>query len=111
MNNALITSEDVLKDDMVKDLSPELNERATQLTDIIEALQKVGGSSHWAVLKKYVFDGELDKARRSLAKEDDPTKMFRLQGDIRTGEKLNLESLIAKYRNELEGIKRKLNER
>jgi hypothetical protein len=110
MNNANLITEDSIFDEYTKDSSPLLRERAGELAEIIDALQNVGGSTHWQVLQKYVFNVDLDKAKRSLAKEKDTVEMFRLQGDIRTGEKFNLESLIAKYRNELLAIKKQLHE-
>ncbi len=108
MNNAFIIKEDVLKEDEGKDPTPALNNRAEQLTDIIEALENIAGSNYWKVLQKYVFGVELSKARKSLAKERDTTEMFRLQGDIRSLERINLETLVEKYRNELTTVKSKL---
>lgn len=109
MNNAFLT-EDVLGEEKVQDISPQLRQRIQELTDVIEALQNVGGSKHWLVLQKYVFDVDLDKAKRRLALEKDTTEMFRLQGEIRFGEKFDLENLITKHRNELTAIKQKLHE-
>lgn len=109
MNNAFILKEDVLKEDSKNDPSPLLHQRAEQLTEMIEALENIGSSSYWKVLKKFVFDVDLAKARRSLAKEKDTTEMFRLQGEIRWGEKLSIENLLVKYRNELVTIKSKIN--
>ena len=108
MNNAFIT-QDVLSEESPKDNQPELRARAEGLTDVIEALQNVGGSSYWKVLQKYVFEVDLEKARRSLAKEESTTEIFRLQGEIRWGGKFSLENLIEKYRNELKTISSKLN--
>ena len=109
MNNAFIT-QDTLKEENTKDVLPELRQRTEVLTDVIEALQNVGGSSYWKVLQKYVFDVDLDKAKRSLAKEKDTTEMFRLQGEIRSGERFSLETLITKYRNDLQTLRKKINE-
>lgn len=109
MINAFTTMEDTLKEERVIDFSPELRERAQQLTDVIEALQKIESSVYWKVLQKYVFEVDLDKAKRRLAKEKDTIEMFRLQGEIRWGEKFHLASLNEKYRNELQAIKQKLN--
>lgn len=100
--------QDVLKDEGQKDPSPLLLKRAEQLGDIIEALQNIAGSSYWKVLQKNVFDVDLDKARRSLVKEESTTEIFRLQGEVRLGERYSLEKLLEKYRNELQIIKRKV---
>lgn len=110
MNNAIMTTEESIFDEIKKDSSPLLRERADELAVVIDALQNIGGSAHWQVLQKYIFNVDLEKAKRSLAKEKDTIEMFRLQGDIRTGEKLNLETLIFKYRNELLKIKKQLHE-
>lgn len=110
MNNATITTENVVFEEIKKDSSPLLRERAEILSDVIEALQNIGGSSHWQVLQKYVFDVDLEKAKRSLVNSKDTTEMFRLQGEIRFGEKFSIENLILKYRNELLAIKKQLHE-
>ena len=106
MNNAYLKTED--EKEPQKEVF--LRERLTQLTDLIEALTAIAGSSHWLVLKQNVFDVDLDKAKRSLAKEKDTTEIFRLQGEIRWGEKFNLEKLLQKHRDELTAIRKEINE-
>ena len=101
MNNAFINKEVVAQDSLSR-------EKVEKTTEVIEALQNIIGSSYWEVLKKNVFDVDLDKAKRSLAKEKDTTEIFRLQGEIRWGEKFNLENLLEKHRNELLGIRKQL---
>ena len=103
MNNAFITNE--IEDE--KD-STLLREKVDKTTEIIEALQNIAGSNYWKVLQQNVFDVDLDKAKRRLAIEKDTTEIFRLQGEIRWGEKFDLEKLLAKYRNELLGIRKQL---
>lgn len=103
MNNALITTEDEMQN-----AQPLLRERVTQLTEIIEALEKIGSSSYWTILQQNVFDVDLSKAKSRLAKEKDTTEIFRLQGEIRWGEKFSLENMLSKYRNELLGIRKQL---
>lgn len=103
MNNAFIkevTSEE--------ESSVLLREKIETTTEIVEALQNITNSSFWKVIKKYVFDVDLEKAKRSLAKEKDTTELFRLQGQILWGEKYDLEKLLKKYRDELLVIKEKL---
>lgn len=102
--------EDSVFEEVHRDSSPLLRERAGVLADIIDALQNIGGSSHWQVLQKYVFDVDLERAKRSLVQSKDTTEMFRLQGEIRFGEKFSIDSLILKYRNELQAIKKQLHE-
>lgn len=108
MNNASILQEEAPEKKV--DTSVILQERVTQLTDIIEALQNIAGSSYWKVLQKYVFDVELAKSKRRLEVEGDTTEMFRLQGEARLGRRYHLDKLLSKYRDELTTIKKKINE-
>lgn len=110
MANNAFSIKETLQEEVEKDSSIPLRKRAEELTDIIDALQNIGGSSYWKVLQKHVFDVDLLKAKRRLVLEDDTTEMFRLQGEIRWGEKFNLENLIEKYRNELQTVRKKINE-
>lgn len=99
-NNAFVLQEDSDKKDVLD------RQRIEFLNETIEALVQIAGSNYWKVLQKNVFDGDLEKAKRSLAKEENPTEMFRLQGEIKWGEKFNLEKLLDKYRNELKALKK-----
>lgn len=103
MNNAYLAEEDE-----VVDSAPVHRQRIEELTSIIEALQNIAGSSYWKVLKQFVFDVDLDKAKRRIAKEKDTTEIFRLQGLIQWGEKFDLEELLTKYRNELTTLRKNL---
>ncbi len=85
-------------------------EQVNRLTEVIEALNNIQGSSYWLVLKQYVFDVELSKSKRRLEIESDTTEMFRLQGEIRLAKRFDLEKLIVDKRNELSAIRKKLNE-
>lgn len=105
MNNANLIMED---EKPIKDNSTILREKVERLTEIIEALQHIGGSSYWVTLQKYVFNVDLAKAKRRLAKEKDTIEIFRLQGNIEWGDKLNLEALLTKYRDELTIIRKQL---
>ncbi len=103
MNNA-----SVLIEEEVQDNSHLMREKIVRLTETIEALQNIAGSSYWLVLKQNVFDVDLDKAKRRLAKEKDTTEIFRLQGEIGWGEKFSLETLLTKYRNELSAVRKQV---
>lgn len=92
----------------VVDATPLLREQVERLTEIIEALQNIAGSSYWKVLQQQVFNVDLQKAKRRLAIEKDTTEIFRLQGEIGSLEKLSLEKLLKSKRNELETIRKKL---
>ena len=107
MNNAYINKE---YEDVSDQNLPILRGQVTRLTEVIEALTNIQGSSYWKILEQEVFVVDLEKAKRSLAKTNDTTEMFRLQGEIRWAEKFNLEKLIQRYRSELSAIKNKLNE-
>ena len=102
MNNAFINKEIPEEESSVL-----LREKVDKTTEIIEALQNIAGSSYWKVLEN-VFEVDLAKAKSRLAKEKDTTEIFRLQGEIRWGEKFDLEKLLEKYRNELLGIRKQL---
>ncbi len=106
MNNAEIILEDI--NQFAREFAPIYRERADELTNIIEALQNIAGSSYWKVLKQFVFDVDLDKAKRRLVAEKDTTEIFRLQGEIRWGDKFDLEKLLDQYKKELIGIRNKI---
>jgi len=86
-----------------------LTERLEELTEIVGALRSILGSKHWTVLQKQIFDVELEKAKKSLAKENDTTEVFRLQGKIRGNSIVKLENYLEKFEHELQAIKYKLN--
>lgn len=103
MNNAIVFSE---RDESEK--IPFYRGKAEELTEVIEALQQIVNSSYWKVLTQHVFEVDLLKAKSRLASEKDTTEIFRLQGEIRWGEKFDLEKLIKTKRNELDIIKQNL---
>ena len=103
MNNAYIN-----KGIPEEESSVLLREKVEKTTNVIEALENIASSGYWKVLQQNVFDVDLSKAKSRLAKEKDTTEIFRLQGEIRWGEKFDLEKLLEKYRNELLGIRKQL---
>ena len=107
MNNAFVT-QDVLKEDVVNDPSPLLEKRAQELTDIVEALEKIVSSSYWQVLKQYEFDDTLQSLLVELGEEKDTVKIFRLQGEIKRAKKYSLEKLLIDRRQELARVKQQL---
>jgi hypothetical protein len=108
MNNAFAIK-DVLDEKPERDVSPLLRKRAQELTDIVEALQNIAGSSHWKVLQKYEFDDTLSSLLVELGNETDTVKIYRLQGEIKRAKKFVLEKLLADRRVELERIRKQLN--
>lgn len=107
LNNAKIIED--YEDQSTTNL-PVLREQVTELTEVIEALSNIANSSYWKVLKQFVFDVDLEKAKRRLVIEKDTTEIFRLQGEIRWGEKFSLEKLLQDKRSKLEDIRKKINE-
>lgn len=106
MNNAQLIMEE--EEPTNQEAAVALREKVERLTEIIEALNHIAGSSYWEVLRKHVFNVDLAKAKRRLAREKDTIEIFRLQGNIEWGDKLNLEALVTKYRDELTAIRKKL---
>jgi hypothetical protein len=104
MNNALLIQEE----------EPEVKktyqrEEAGELVDTIEALKAVLSSAHWKVLQKFIFEVELNKSKSRLESESDTTEIFRLQGELRTGKRYDLEHLLKRKLEKLESIKSQLN--
>lgn len=97
MNNAYMQTEEDVSDES----SILSREKVETLSVIVEALQNIAGSSYWKVVEQNVFNVDLEKAKRRLVNEKDTVEIFRLQGEIRWGEKFNLEKLLHKYREEL----------
>lgn len=83
-------------------------EKVERLTEIIEALQNIANSNYWKVLQNNVFDVELAKSKRRLEGANDPTEIFRLQGEIKLGRRYQLEKLLTKYRDELTSISKNI---
>ena len=104
MNNAFINKEAQSEEQS----SVLLREKTERLTELIEALNNVISSNYWKVLQQNVFDVELIKSKRRLEVESDTTEIFRLQGEVRLGRRYNLEKLLTKYRDELQGIRKQL---
>ena len=106
MNNSKI----LVEEEISKEANVTLREQITQTTEILEALQNIAGSSYWQVLKQHIFDNDLRKVQNRLAVESDEKEIFRLQGEIRVWNKTNLEKLLVNKRNELQALRKKLNE-
>ena len=105
MNNAFINKE---YEEVSDKTLVSYREQGTRLTEVIEALQNIQSSSYWKVLKQYVFDVDLEKAKRRLVNSKDTTEIFRLQGEIEWGEKLDLQKIYDKKKAELLAISQKL---
>ncbi len=110
MNNSRIAIEDVsLEYEEKMDTQPILREQATELLEIIEALEHVTESKYWKLLQVKVWGGILSGLQRRLNKEKDSQEMFRLQGQIVWAEKYtDLQKLTDVYRTKLTNIKKQL---
>lgn len=105
MNNALI--QNTLEEEAV-DIKPALIERATELTDLVEALSNIAQSEYWQVISKE-FNRDLQSLVGRLENEKDTSVLFSLQGEIRGIKKFDLIKLLEKKRRELESNKQKIN--
>lgn len=92
-----------------EDFSPFLRSRQVILTERIEAVRAVKGSSYWQVIAED-FKDELSKLNRRLRAEKESIEIFRLQGKIEGMEKYtDLDRLEKEYLSELEKINKQLN--
>lgn len=85
MNNAKITLDNVLNEEVPFDATPMLREKEGKLVKIIEALGRVAESEDWQMLEKEVFSGvveSLERRRKSEAEkpEINAPELYRLQG-------------------------------
>ncbi len=111
MNNSYIASESVkLEIEETVDLQPQFRKQVNELTDIIEALEKVNQSSYWKVLQNTIFLDEVETLKNQLAKEDNTTSIYRLQGKIIQAQKYDLDKLITEKRNQLINLKNKIHD-
>ena len=111
MNNSKIVSDNFEEEEI--DLSP-LQDKQGELTQIIEAINRVEVSEDWQKLKKLLLDGvvsnlERQLANESLKKEINPSEIYRLQGQLTWAKKyVDLKKLSEFFRQQLEGIKLRL---
>lgn len=109
MNNSQISFENALELETQVDNQPRLREQATELTEIIESLDKVTQSNYWKVLQKKIFDGILSNLYSRIKNEKDTTEIFRLQGQIVWAEKFaDITKLTDVYRSRLANVKKQL---
>ena len=109
MNNSKIAIENAsLVEEELYDYKPQLRQRETELVELIEALQHLNLSKYWKIVQT-IFEKELNNLQKQLNDENNPTKMYRLQGEIKRAEKFNLSSRLQAYELELTNTRRKLN--
>ena len=110
MNNSKIAIDSALSTtEETYDYKPRLRQRETELVAIIESLQHLVSSKYWQIVQTAVFDKELSNLQKQLIDENDPTKMYRLQGEIKRAEKYNLATRLQAYELELMNIRKNLN--
>lgn len=111
MNNSLIAGESVkLEIETPTDNQPEFRKKATEFSDIIEALEHIQSSNYWKTLENTVFLNEVENLKNQLAKEDNQISMYRLQGKIAQAQKYDLGKLITEKRNQLTNIKKQIHD-
>lgn len=110
MNNAKLTIENVnLEDEKPLDITASLRKREQDIVEVIEALEHIKSSNYWKVLENKVFKGIYHSLLARVVREEKSTEIYRLQGQITWAEKyLDLDKLIAQYRQELSGIRQKI---
>lgn len=105
MNNSTVS--DYLETE-VRDNLPMLRQQLREMTDIVEALEKVSQSNYWILLEDKIFSNEINLLRNLLSKEKDTIEIYRLQGQITRAEKYSFDKMITDYRNKLLNIKNKI---
>ena len=110
MNNSKIAIDSfTLREEPEVDTLPMLREQATELAEIIEALDNVTSSNYWKLLQNKVWGGILSNLQSRMNKEKDPTEIYRYQGQIIWAEKYtDIEKLTDVYRKKLVNLKNKI---
>ena len=115
MNNSFLNLD--LAEEKPVDTSPRLRERETEVVKIIESLNEISGTKEWSTLKKYIFDGlveRLEKELKAEARKDGPdsNKLGKLSGQLLWAERYaTLDKLIVQFRTELTNIRLQLHGR
>lgn len=92
---------------------PDKRERAGRLVVLIESIGKILASTEWSTLKHEEFDAEIPRLTRLLTQEAkkktvDVAELYRYQGRLEEARKYSLDSLLQKYRFELETITKQM---
>ena len=113
MNNSKIAYEN-LEEDEELDQSGFLQRQKGELTQIVEAINRVEASEDWQKLKKLVLDGivlnlERQVLNETTEKEINTPGIYRLQGQLFWARKYaDLKKLSDMYRQQVENIKNQL---
>lgn len=111
MNNSQIVQDALSSlngfDTVDNNRAEELRKRETSLVELISALEHIRASNYWKVIQEE-FVSEIQGLVSQLKKTSDTTEIFRLQGQIVRAEKLDLDKTTESYRQELNGIRKQL---
>lgn len=116
MNNSKIALENIEEEQDADRLSI-LQRQQGEISQVVEAINRVEVSEDWQKLKKLVFDGVLESLERQLYnaasgisnKEIDAPELYRLQGQLVWARKYaDLKKLSDVFRQQLETIKNQI---
>ena len=111
MNNSKIAYENIEENE---DPESYLQRQQGELTQIVEAINRVEVSEDWQKLKKLVLDGIVVNLERQLLnqaveKEVNTAEVYRLQGQLFWARKYaDLKKLSDMYRQQVESIKNQI---
>ena len=109
MNNSKIIKDNILEEPKNEVNEELLRQQEKELLEIIEAMESIKSSNYWKLLEQKVWLPALEILQRNLNKEEDATKIYRLQGKIEWAEKfVLLDKMAVQNRKILEGIRAKL---
>ena len=109
MNNSKIIKDNILEEPKEEVNVELLRKQESELLEIIEAMESIKSSNYWKLLEQKVWLPALEILQRNLNKEEDATKIYRLQGKIEWAEKfVSLGDMALQNRKILEGIRAKL---
>mgnify|MGYP001568260686 FL=1 len=113
MNNSKIAYENLEEDEKL-DHSEFLQRQKGEITQIVEAINRVEASEDWQKLKDVLLDGIVGNLERQLLNEAvkgeiDSSEMYRLQGQLFWARKYaDLKKLSDMYRQQVENIKNQI---
>lgn len=112
MNNSKIAIDNIEgeEDKKLSFLQTQLGE----ITQVVEAINRVEASDDWQKLKKLLFDGIVENLERQLAseakkKEVNPAEIYRLQGQLAWARKyVDLEKLSDFFKQQITNLKNQI---
>lgn len=112
MNNGNITDAEWMA---VEELTPKLQEKRTILLKLIAAITNLSDNEDFLVLKKFLFDGQIEKLEKQLMLEAknfelNVPKIQRLNGNLEWAKRFDFYKMAETYKIELDSITKKLNE-